>query len=123
MDVTIRKTKGFKVDPDGTKVRLVVETVEGDTAVIELVAEAALQMVLDLMNARSQAIFRAEGDIPSDVSEDGRFMREAIPADRLEVSSVPGSRFCLVEVATPLGAVFEFRFPRENLPLRFLSEQ
>ena len=113
MDKTLRKIIGTKVDPDGTVVSVLLETVEGVIVEIRLVPEMIMELILNLMSAKTEAWVRSEGGVPGEVPAIETPMRRLIPARSGRQIPLPGNKR-LVQIDTEGGAVFEFLLPAEE---------
>lgn len=114
MNKTIRRIKGFKVEKDGTAAHFLLETVDGADVVFDIVEEAMFEFALNLVNARTRALFNAEGGLPTDVTPDGTLRRGAIRAHQFKRARYPDPKFELFQFATEGGGIFEFLVPVEQ---------
>ncbi len=113
----IRRVKGHRTDDDGAMISLMVETSNGEDAKLEIMPEAAMEMILALINTQTEAEIRAQGGVESDKS----FGTQPIPASKIAVARHRDPSMQLVQIMTARGGVIEFEVVDSAVPWRIGS--
>lgn len=116
MDKTIRRVKSYKVSKDGDVANFALITADGTEVIFSVIPEMIMELILNLMNARTEAFFRAEGGIESEIGVPMTQLRQPIPGDVLKVARHPNPERSLIQIVTPRGGIFEFDLPDSGLP-------
>ena len=115
MDFTLKRVKGWKVDPHGVVASFLCETADGTVVKMELQPDMIMEFVLNLMNARTAAMLKEESGVPGPANPDGLLRRGSIPVRLLRRAPYPDPNFEVLQMTTEQGAIFEFQVPVEQL--------
>lgn len=111
MDRTLRKVRGSRSTPDGASVIVGLETVEGINVEIEIIPEAIMELILVLLEGRTEAWVRSEGGVEAPVPSEKDRIRGVIPAKKLISAIYPDAQKRLIQIETDSGAILEFLLP------------